>query len=434
MRCILLILDGLGDKGILELNGLTPLQAARTPNLDAIASSGVNGLYHASIQGIALPSEMAHFSIFGYDEKEFPGRGYIEANGEGIPLGPDDVAILARIFHVEKENNIFVLRKEKISITPEEFEPLYKEVDSFEGPGISLRFHPTGGIGGIITLSGKVSPSITDSNPITEGRPIIKIKPLAKEDPDGYARNTADFLNSYALWAHERLSAHPVNRDRIKRGLPDLNMTGLQRPGRKVDLLPFKDKWGLKPLCIASGSIYSGLCSMLGMNVIKAEETQSPGDDLLERLKMAKTSTDRNFIYVHTKAPDEAAHKRDPQGKIKVIEELDQALELAVREILPDEDILFVITSDHSTASVGTMIHSGESVPLVMHGKYTRRDNVEKFSEIEASAGALGNMRGPEIMYMVLNLMDMGKLKGLMDTPFDQPYTPGACEPLRWLE
>nr|HPI97904.1 phosphoglycerate mutase [Synergistales bacterium] len=85
MRTILLILDGLGDKGIKEFQGKTPLQVAHTPNMDAIARAGCTGLYHSTCQGVAMPSEMAHFIIFGYDLDRFPGRGYIEALGEGIP-------------------------------------------------------------------------------------------------------------------------------------------------------------------------------------------------------------------------------------------------------------------------------------------------------------------------------------------------------------
>ena len=84
MRCILLVLDGLGDKGLPCFEGKTPLQMAATPNLDRLASIGMNGLYHSHLQGTALPSELAHFIMFGYDVEVFPGRGPIEAIGESI--------------------------------------------------------------------------------------------------------------------------------------------------------------------------------------------------------------------------------------------------------------------------------------------------------------------------------------------------------------
>nr|HPI97149.1 alkaline phosphatase family protein [Synergistales bacterium] len=190
------------------------------------------------------------------------------------------------------------------------------------------------------------------------------------------------------------------------------------------------DKWGMKALCIASGPIYHGLCSYLGMDILKAEETGDCEKDLVDRLRKAYCSRDHDLVYVHSKAPDEAAHRRDPHLKKQVIEALDRALGWAVKKILPDEDILLVLTSDHSTASTGNMIHSGESVPIVMVGRYTRRDHVSSFNEIDCAMGGLGDIRGHEIMHMILNLMDRGKLKGLMDSPEDQPYSPGPYRSL----
>ena len=112
MRCILLLLDGLGDRSHPILNGKTPLQAAHTPNLDRIASIGMNGLFHAHLQGTALPSELAHFLMFGYRLEEFPGRGVVEALGEGLDIRQGDVALLARIFSVAMEQEALVLRHE----------------------------------------------------------------------------------------------------------------------------------------------------------------------------------------------------------------------------------------------------------------------------------------------------------------------------------
>ena len=84
-RCILVILDGLGDHGHAVFDGQTPLQAASTPNLDRLAALGMNGLYHSYLQGVAMPSEIAHFLMFGYDLADFPGRGYLEAEGKIFP-------------------------------------------------------------------------------------------------------------------------------------------------------------------------------------------------------------------------------------------------------------------------------------------------------------------------------------------------------------
>jgi 2,3-bisphosphoglycerate-independent phosphoglycerate mutase len=93
-KCIMLLLDGVGDRSHPELKHRPPLQAARTPALDRLVRVGANGLYHAAQVGQALPSENAHFAMFGYDMDVFPGRGALEALGAGIDLAPESVAML----------------------------------------------------------------------------------------------------------------------------------------------------------------------------------------------------------------------------------------------------------------------------------------------------------------------------------------------------
>ncbi|MDX1779467.1 MAG: alkaline phosphatase, partial [Thermodesulfobacteriota bacterium] len=164
--------------------------------------------------------------------------------------------------------------------------------------------------------------------------------------------------------------------------------------------------------------------------VKKVQQRENPEHDLCERLKCAKAATEYDFIHVHTKAPDQAAHTRNPEHKKATIESLDRALAYAIEEIVTDENILLVITADHSTASTGSMIHSGESVPLTMVGKYTRRDDITTFNEVSCAGGALSMVRGKELMYLILNFLDRGKLWGLMDSPVNQPFFPGNYKPL----
>jgi 2,3-bisphosphoglycerate-independent phosphoglycerate mutase len=99
-KCIMILLDGLGDRSYLEFDHQTPLQSAKTPVLDRLAAQGANGLYHAGLLGQALPSENAHFAMFGYDMQDFPGRGALEALGAGLPIENDQVALLAHFVSV----------------------------------------------------------------------------------------------------------------------------------------------------------------------------------------------------------------------------------------------------------------------------------------------------------------------------------------------
>ncbi|MFZ5449007.1 MAG: alkaline phosphatase family protein [Thermodesulfobacteriota bacterium] len=431
MRCILLILDGLGDRGHAVLNGQTPLQAASTPNLDRLAALGMTGLYHPWLQGMALPSEIAHFLLFGYDFAGFSGRGYIEALGENLPLGDQDVALLGRIFSVRKKKDELVLVVEDPKVDQATCLELQKAIQTFHWKGADITFEPTGGIRSIVIVKGDVSPEITDSNPIYEGRPLMEVLPWEKAQDVENARRTAQALNRYAIWGYQQLSRHPLNKARVRQGLAPLNAVGLQRAGQYKPVPPFKEKWGLKALAIAAGPIYRGLSQYLGLEIVPVKDTDRPEADLQERLELAHKAKDYDFIYVHTKAPDEAAHTKNPLIKRDAIAALDGVLSFALEKILPDPETLLVITADHSTNSDGKMIHSGESVPLLMVGKYTRRDQVTQFNEVSCAQGALGLVRGGELMWLILNFLDRGKLVGLMDSPRDQPFFPGNYKPLK---
>jgi len=431
MRCILLVLDGLGDKGHACFEGKTPLKVAFTPNLDHLASLGMNGLYHCYFQGTAMPSELAHFLMFGYNLNEFPGRGLIEAIGEGVTVNDGEVALLARVFSVNMQDSMLVLQKENPTVNKKICQILQEGIRTYQEEGVEVEFIPTKGIGGILILRGEVSAHITDSNPIYEGRPLMEVIPLSGKEEEKGAVKTSRVLNNYLKWCYHTLSEHPINKERCQKGLNPINAVGTQRAGMKRLVVPFREKWGLRGLSIASGAIYHGLFSLLKVEIHKVRETENSEEDLVERLKIAKEAVDFEFIHVHTKAPDKAAHTKNPEHKKAIIESLDRALSYAIDEIITDEDTLFVITSDHSTASTGSMIHSGETLPLTMIGKYTRRDDVNEFNEISCARGALGLVRGKELMYLILNFLDRGKLWGLMDSPINQPFFPGNYKPLR---
>ena len=177
-KCILILLDGLGDRSCEALDDLTPLQAARTPALDRLAREGANGLYHAARLGQALPSENAHFSLFGYDLDAFPGRGALEALGAGIDLSTGTVAVLAHfVSATESPEGTLLLVDGKPDAPDEELQALFQAVEHFETQNTRIRLHPTHGFRGILTLVGPVAPFITDSDPIDKGRLLTAVLP-----------------------------------------------------------------------------------------------------------------------------------------------------------------------------------------------------------------------------------------------------------------
>jgi 2,3-bisphosphoglycerate-independent phosphoglycerate mutase len=194
-------------------------------------------------------------------------------------------------------------------------------------------------------------------------------------------------------------------------------------------ITPFSSRFGLKGLSIASGVVFEGLSRFIGLDFLKARDTDNPEADLAERLAAAREALKQyDFIHVHTKAPDEAAHTKNPSFKKQVIEGLDRAIAGHVDWLLDDPDILTVVTADHSTPSSGPLVHSGEPVPLTLCGEGVRRDAVVQYDEISVAAGALGTVRNRELMYLILNYLDRIKLMGIMDTDEDQMFWPGRYE------
>lgn len=432
-RCIFILLDGIGDRAYPELGHRTPLEAARTPFLDQLAARGSNGLYHAGRVGEALPSENAHFRLFGYDMEAFPGRGALEALGAGIHICDADVALLAHFVSFETaEDGVLVLADGKPDFSDFESRILFDTVNAFTLGGVRVRFVQTHGLNGIITLRGDVSPFVTDADPFINGRAIGMVRAWADYRKDRSSRQTAAILNDYLIWSHRLLRDIPVNADRRASGRRPINGIVTQRAGRLKPVVSFYDRYGLKGLSIASGIVYMGLAAYIGMDARKVTDSGDAGKDLAERVGMARAVMDEyDFIHVHTKAPDAAAHSKSPAAKQAAIESLDSGLAASLGPLMSDPDTLLVIASDHSTPSSGPLIHSGEPVPILFYGRGVRRDRVTGFDEIRAAEGALGFLRGKEVLLLILNYLDRVKLQGIMDTPYDQPYWPGVYKPLR---
>jgi 2,3-bisphosphoglycerate-independent phosphoglycerate mutase len=431
-KCVLILLDGLGDQAQEVLDHRTPLQAAHTPSLDRLAARGANGLYHAAALGQALPSELAHFALFGYDPAEFPGRGPLEALGRGIALAPADVAVLAHFASLSDRGGELWVDVDEPRADPSDTAALAEAVASCGVHGVTARFVPVKGAYGVVILQGTVSPFVTDTNPMGEGCPVPEVLPWDTHAGDPAARDTARALKGYLAWAYRRLREHPVNTRRVGQGLPPLNGLLTQRAGRLGKPLPFRDYTGLRALSLASAPIYWGLCAYLGMDVRKVDDTGDPGRDLAERLRLTRQAlATHDFVHVHTKAPDEAAHRKDPRAKLAVIEALDQAIGEAAGPLADDPEVLLVVTADHSTPSSGPLVHAGDAVPLMLCGHGVRRDAVARYDEVSAAQGALGCVRGREFLYLVLNHLGRARLVGTREAPPDRPYWPAPYRPFR---
>lgn len=429
-KCVLILLDGLGDRALADLGHKTPLQAAKTPTLDRLAARGSTGLYHAAKIGRPLPSENAHFALFGCPPEEFPGRGPLEALGAGVKLGEGDVAMLAHFASVLATlDNELILRYDRMCGTPEEADALFEAVEPFEREGVRIELHRTSGMFGVLVMRGAVSPFITDSNPMVDGRMISAITPLKAHTNDATAVRTARVLTAFLRRTCAKLNKIEVNEIRVRQKLPPINGLVTQRAGRLCPVTSLPERFGMRCLSVASGIMYRGMSRFLGMDFHQVRDTRDPGKDLAERIDIAAQALGKyDFVHIHTKAPDHAAHTKSPRAKLKAIESLDRGLAQSVDQLLRD-DVLLVVTADHSTPSCGALIHSGEPVPLLFVGEEVRRDAVTEYDEIAVAGGCLGTMRGDELMHMVLNYTDRARLAGIHDSPVARDYWPGDYFP-----
>ncbi|SDB49287.1 phosphoglycerate mutase [Desulfonatronum thiosulfatophilum] len=432
-KCLLIVLDGLGDRSHVCLDHRTPLQAAHVPNMDRLSASGANGLYHAGMLGECLPSETAHWAMFGYDRADFPGRGVLEALGAGVEPVKGQVAVLAHFVSLEERDGCLVLAEDVPRAEADDVRELIAAVAEWEHGGVRIRYVPVKSVFGVLIMSGNVSPKFTDTGPMRNGRFIPDVLPLAECADNLDAQITASALRSYLLHVRRVLGQHPLNVRRRERGLKPINGIVTQRAGRFRPNVAFSKRCGLRGLSIASGAVFHGLARYLGLDILPPHEGGDMESDFARDLEQAREQLERyDFIHLHTKAPDEAAHAKDPVRKMKVIEALDRALGSGLSALTDDPEVLIVLTADHSTPSSGDLIHSGEPVPLIIHGRGVRRDMVRRFDEIHTARGCLGSVRGTELMRLILNHLDKARLEGVRDTPEDRLCWPGDYQPLRF--
>lgn len=398
MKVLFVILDGLGDRQYPELDGMTPLEAARTQNMDALAADGVTGLMYPFQPGVAPSSDLAHFRLFGFPRNKFPGRGYLEALGENVPIGEDEVVFRTSFLKVARDSDGFTVSAREIEGEDTAGKLAAAKIKDTSIDGVDCRFVYTGARQGLLIMSGNVSPEVTDSDPLAVGLPIGEVEAVEEAKDKTGAANTAAAANAFMLRAAESLEELP------------LDFLALKWAGRRTDIKTFTDITSMRGAIVAEGALYKGIAGALGMEFVQGSPG-SPKDSLNAGLDKAESlfRAGVDFVHVHSKAPDQAGHKKDPINKRNVIEELDDALS----GVRGGDERLVVITGDHATPSAGPQIHSGEAVPILMAGGRAGRDSIDSFGDSYCRAGMLGTIRGRDVMPLILNYTDRANYLGL---------------------
>lgn len=400
-KVLFLIFDGLGDRPIKEFGYKTPLEAAYTPNFDELASKSICGLSNALGRGIRPGSDVSHLAIFGYPmDKYYTGRGPIEVAGLGIKLQEGDVAFRGNFGTVDVDWNIVDRRAGRIRVVDE----FAAAIDGLEIDGIKVIVKPgTAHRAGVVFRGKGLSSNITDADPHEEGKPVFEVKP---KDDTAEAAFTASVINKFMKQSYEILNSLEANKQRIANGELAANFLLLRGAGMYPTMPNFEQKYGLKACCIAGGGLYKGIGAFLGMDLIDvAGATALPDSNIRNKFIAAKNALSKyDFVFTHVKATDSLAEDGNAEGKKNFIEKCD----LAAEELLNlPEDVLLVVTADHSTACE-LKAHSADPVPIMLCSEHVRTDSVTEFNERAFVDGGLGRMVGADIMPAVMNVM--GKL------------------------
>ena len=380
--CIILG-DGMADEPLSELSGMTPLEAAHTPNMDHIAREGAMGLLKTVPDGFTAGSDIANLSVLGYDPAEcYTGRGALEAASMGISLESDDFAYRCNLVTIRDG----ILEDFNAGhITSDEGALLLKTLNQhLHGivchAGISYR--------NLLIIPGGQGCESTPPHDIT-GQPFRDFLPAG---PD------AERLIKAMKKSHEIFMNHQVNLDRIKNSMKPATSIWPWSGGKRPQMRSFKEMTGLSGGIISAVDLLNGIGVYAGMEIIRVPGATGFIDtDYQAKARYAIRALERlDFLFIHVEAPDEAGHMGSIEEKVKAIERVDEMIGTIMKEF----DGRIAVLPDHPTP-VRIKTHTAEPVPFAILGK--DKDSTTRFSEKEGAKGMYGLMPGTGLIPLLIS-------------------------------
>ena len=376
-KIVLLVLDGLGGLPM-DPFGRTELEAANTPNLDALAARSDLGLSRPVAAGVSPGSGPGHLALFGYDPLKYVvGRGVLSALGVGFELGENDLA--ARINFATKEESGKISDRRAGRIATSDAAKLVDLLsENIELDGTKVFFTHEKEHRAVVVFRAKgLSDALSDSDPQRVGLEPLPVKPTS--DGPG-AKKSAELANTFIEQADRILAEHHPANTVLLRGF-----------GMHPALPRFDEIYELHAAAIAGYPMYKGLARLAGMKVLQEGEGIA-GE--FETLRNNWGSYD--FYFVHVKAPDAAGEDGDFERKSAVVEEVD-ALVPSLLDLSPDA---IAVTGDHATPAK-MKSHSWHGVPFLISSEYTM-PTAESFGERTCASGSLGAFPAEEIMGLLM--------------------------------
>lgn len=402
MKYLVVLCDGMADYPVEELGNKTPLEAADTPNMDALAKTAQVGLIKTVADGLKPGSDVANLSVLGYDPMEcYTGRSPLEAGSIGIDMKDTDVSLRCNLVTLSDEANYedkTILDYCADDISTEEAEILVNYLgeklnnDEFRFySGVSYR-HCLIWNNGTLDIG-----TLTPPHDIT-GKPIKEYVP---KHPN--AAKLYDLMKK----SYDLLKDHPVNKAREEKGLRPANSIWLWGEGVRANLINFKEKFGVKASMISAVDLLKGIGKFSGMNVVEVEGATGYIDTNFEGKAQAAIDEFKNgqdFVYIHVEAPDECGHRHEIENKPKAIEYIDKLILNPVNEYLKGtgEDYKILITPDHATP-LALKTHTNDPVPFMIYCSNKPQNGVEHFNENTAKETGLYVETGHSLMNTFIN-------------------------------
>ena len=374
-KIVLLVADGLGGLPM-EPGGPTELEAAATPNLDALVAGNVCGLSIPVAPGITPGSGPGHLGLFGYDPLRYSiGRGVLEALGIDFDLGPEDVAARGNFCTIGPDGAITDRRAGRIST--DVCRRLVHKLRTIRLEGVELFVEPVRDYRFVLVLRGEgLGADVEDTDPGRTGVP-----PLEPTPRDAPSERTAALLRNFIERAAAILAdEHPAN------------MITLRGIARRPPMPTFAEVYRLRAGAIAVYPMYRGLARLVGMHILPA------GSSWAEQIqRLHENWQDYDFFFLHYKYTDAAGEDGDFARKVKCIEEFDAHIG-GVVELRPD---VLVVTGDHSTPA-SLRSHSWHPVPVLLAASTCRPDAAMRFGENECLRGGLGQIEAKYLLPLAL--------------------------------
>jgi 2,3-bisphosphoglycerate-independent phosphoglycerate mutase len=411
MKYVVIVGDGMADYGIEALGGKTPLMVARTPHMDWLAKHGEIGLVRTIPNGFTPGSEIANLSIFGYDPgRYYTGRGPLEAASLGVKLNPQDIAFRCNLVTLQFEGSKILMEDFSAGhITDEEARRIIIDLDREMGtkeirfyPGVSYR-HLMVFQNGAAAFSALDQLGLTPPHDIT-GKEIASYLPGVS----GSGGSGGDQILSLMKKSQELLKNHPVNLDRKAKGLRLANSIWLWGQGRSPQMTTLKERFGIEGYVISAVHLLKGIGILAGLEVLDVPGATGYFDTNYDgKAEYAlKGLKEKDFVYVHVEAPDEAGHMGDLRLKIEMIETFDEKIVGAILKGLKRfERYKVLVLPDHPTP-LSIRTHAADPVPYVIYSSEEglRNDGVEGYDETTARESRVFVEKGFELIERFLKI------------------------------